>query len=241
VASGTIVLAAGDINEKKVIAEIKNVFKKIPTGKKLDKKKVIEKQAKPGIKIKHKETDQTHIVLGVRTYDAGNEKNHPLYVLNTVLGQGMSSRLFQKLRDEMGVGYYVHSGVGESTDHGYLAVSTGVDNSRVKEVVQAILDEMRKLTTEKISDEELKKAKDYMIGHMYLGLESSDAVAWDYANQFILTGKMLTPPEFAEKIQKVTAADVQKIAREIFKDNRLDMAIVGNIKNQAELQKIFHF
>ena len=201
----------------------------------------MEKQTKPVIKIKHKETDQTHIVLGVRTYDAKDEKNHPLYVLNTILGQGMSSRLFQKLRDEMGVGYYVRSGIDEFTDHGYLAVSTGVDNSRVKEVVQAILNEMKKLTTKKVSEEELKKSKDYMIGHMYLGLESSDAVAWDYANQFILTGKMLTPPEFAKKIQNVTAGEIQKVAKEIFVDNKLNMAIVGNIKNQTELQRVFHF
>jgi predicted Zn-dependent peptidase len=232
VAAGTIVLVAGDINEKKAIDEIENVFKKIPTGKKSDKKKVIEKQMKPVVKIKHKETDQTHIVLGVRTYGAKTPKNHPLFVLNAVLGQGMSSRLFQKLRDEMGVGYYVHSGIDEFTDHGFLAVSTGVDNSRVKEVVRAILIEMKKLVTEKVSDAELQKAKDYMIGHMYLGLESSDAVAWDYASQFILTGKMLTPPEFAEKIQKVTVAEIQKIAKEIFKDSGLNMAIVGNIKNQ---------
>jgi predicted Zn-dependent peptidase len=241
VAKGTVVLAAGDINEKKAIEEIKKVFQKISTGKKLDKKKIIEKQTEPIIKIKQKGTDQTHIVLGVRTYDAKNKKNHPLFVLNAILGQGMSSRLFQKLRDEMGVGYYVHSGINEFTDHGYLAVSTGVDNSRVVEVVSAILSEIKKLITEKISDAELKKAKDYMIGHMYLGLESSDAVASDYAGQFLLTDKMLTPSEMAKKIQNVTAKEIQNIAREIFVDNKLNMAIVGNIKNPEELQKIFHF
>jgi predicted Zn-dependent peptidase len=241
VAEGTIVLVAGDINEKKAIEEITKTFQKIPTGKKSGKLKVVEKQTKPEIKIKHKETDQTHIVLGVRTYDAKNKKNHALFVLNTVLGQGMSSRLFQKLRDEMGVGYYVHSGVSEFTDHGYLAVSTGVDNSRVKEVVVAILDEMKKLADGKISEAELKKAKDYMIGHMYLGLESSDAVAWDCASQFILTEKILTPIELAEKIQNVTASEIRKIAREIFIDSRLNMAIVGNIKNETELRKIFRF
>jgi predicted Zn-dependent peptidase len=241
VASSTTVVVSGNINENKVVEDVKKAFQNISTGRKSGKLKIIEKQTRPVIKIKHKETDQTHIVLGVRAYDAKNQKNYPLHILNTVLGQGMSSRLFQKLRDEMGVGYYVRSGIDEFTDHGFLAVSTGVDNSRVVEVVSAVLGEMKRLATEKISGAELKKAKDYMIGNMYLGLESSDAVAWDCAGQFLLTGKMLTPKEFEEKIKKVTAKDIQKIAKEIFVDNRLNMAIVGNIKNPNELQKIFHF
>ncbi len=241
VAGGTTVLVAGDINERKAIEEVKKYFQNIPAGKKSGKLKIVEEQTKPVIKIKHKETDQTHIVLGVRTYDAKNSKNHPLHILNALLGQGMSSRLFQKLRDEMGVGYYVRSGIDEFTDHGFLAVSTGVDNLRVGEVISAVLGEMKKLAIEKISEAELKKAQDYMIGNMYLSLESSDAVAWDCAGQFLLTGKMLTPAEFEEKIKKVTTKDIQKVAQEIFNDNRLNMAIVGNIKNQDELKKIFHF
>jgi predicted Zn-dependent peptidase len=158
-----------------------------------------------------------------------------------VLGGGMSSRLFQKLRTEMGVGYYVASNVDEFTDHGFLAISTGVDNTRVPEVVSAVLDEMKKLIVEKVSDSELQKAKDYMIGNMYLGLESSDSLAEYYAMQEILGEKLLLPDELAAKIQSVSAEEIQKIAAEVFIDSGLNMAIVGNIKNPEELQKIFHF
>jgi predicted Zn-dependent peptidase len=242
VASATTVIVAGNFDETKIDSQVEKYFEGISGSMKSDKLPVSENQTLPNIKIKQKETDQTHIMLGVRTFGAKEEKkNHVLEVLNVVLGGGMSSRLFQKLREEMGVGYYVRSGVDEFTDHGFLAVSTGVDNLRVKEVVQAILNEMKKLTTEKVSDAELQKAKDYMICNMYLGLESSDSLAEYYAMQEILDEKLLLPDELAQKIQKVTADEIQKIAAEIFRDDKLNMAIVGNIKNPDELQKIFHF
>ena len=241
VAKGTTVLVSGNFNEKKAIQEITKAFDHIPTSKKGNKISVVEKQLAPEIKIKHKETDQTHIVLGVRTYDAKNKKNYALSVLNTILGGGMSSRLFQKLREEMGVGYYARSRTDEYTDHGYLAVFTGVDTTRVREVIEVVIEELKKLSNEKVLDTELKKAKDFMIGNMYLGLESSDALAEYYAMQDIMRDKILTPFELSEKIQKVTAREVMQIAKEIFTNERLNMAIVGNIQNKEELKKIFHF
>ena len=241
VADATTVLVSGNFDEKNIKAKVEKLFKNIPMSKKVGKVKVVDKQSKPAIKIKHKKTDQTHIVLGVRTFDAKDKRNIILKVLNAVLGGGMSGRLFQKLRDEMGVGYYVRSNVDEYTDHGYLAVSTGVDNSRVEEVVKAVLGEMKRFVDEVVSEEELKKAKDYTLGHMYLGLESSDSLAEYYATQDILSDEILTPDAFAKKIQKVTAGEVQKLAKEIISDKGLNMAIVGNIKDPKALNKIFHF
>ncbi|MES2213740.1 MAG: pitrilysin family protein [Patescibacteria group bacterium] len=241
VAGATTIIVAGNFESTHALTKIENAFSAISTSPKGEKNKVIESQVKPEIKIKQKNTDQTHIVLGVRGYDAKNEKNYALKILSTVLGGGMSSRLFQKLREEMGVGYYVRAGVDEYTDHGVLSVSTGVDVKRVDEVVSAILVEMNRFTTELISDEELKRTKDYMIGNMYLGLESSDALAEYYAIQDILMSDLITPDELAQKVQKVTAEEIQSVAREIMRDDRLNMAIVGNIPDPESLTKIFHF
>src|SRR5438552_3112950 len=141
----------------------------------------------------------------------------------------------------MGVGYYVRSGIDEYTDHGYLAVSTGVDNTRVEEVVKAILDELKRFTSESVKEAELKKAKEYLVGNMYLGLESSDSLGEYYAIQDILSDEILTPSELAEKIQKVTAKEIKELANQIMKDGGLNMAIVGNIQNQKLLEKVFHF
>ena len=241
VASGTTVIVSGNFQEKIVAKKLEKLFRAMPTDPKGGKIPTKDIQTKPNIKIKQKETDQTHIVLGVRTFDSKDKRNIALKVLNAVLGGGMSSRLFRKLREEMGVGYYVRSSVDEFTDHGYIAVSTGVDTLRVEEVVKAVLGEMKSFRDELVPGKELQKAKDYIMGNMYLGLESSDSLAEYYAMQDILSDEMLTPSEIAKKIQRVTSEEVQKLAKQIMKDSSLNMAIVGNIKDVASLEKVFHF
>ncbi len=239
VAGATTVIVAGSFDENTIEEKINKSFASIGTTTQGTKVPVVEVQTEPIIKIKQKETDQTHIVLGVRTFDALDERNHALRVLSTILGGGMSSRLFQKLREEMGVGYYVRAGTDEYTDHGYLAVSTGVDVNRVEEVVSAVLSEFRKIITERVSDDELDKAKQYMIGGMYLGLESSDSLAEYYAMQDILGEELLSPDQYAEKIKKVTAEDIENVARDVMTNDRLVMAMVGNIQNEESLKKVF--
>lgn len=241
VADATTVIVSGDFDESSVLKKIEANFAGVKKSSKSGKVITVERQTKPNIQIKNKETDQTHLVLGVRTFNSKDERNIVLRVLNAVIGGGMSSRLFQKLREEMGVGYYVRSGVDEYTDHGYLAVSTGVDVNRVEEVVSAIVAELNKLKNELVSVAELKKAKDFIIGNMFLGLESSDSVAEYYAIQDILSDKLETPTELAEKIQKVTSEEIQKLSKEIFVDHGLNLAIVGNIRDQGVLEKVLHF
>lgn len=239
VAEGTVVIVSGNFDEGKVLAEIERAFRKISTAKKQSKISVRERQEKPEICIKDKKTDQTHLVLGVRAFGILDEKVIKLKVLNAVLGGGMSSRLFQKLRDEMGVGYYVRSGSDEYTDHGYLAVSTGVDKSRVTEVLKAILGELKRLATETVPPEELAKAKEFLIGNMYLSLESSDALAEFYGFQEALKHKNEMPDEIAKKIEGVTAQEIKEIAGEIFQDKLLNLAIIGEIKDKEELARAF--
>lgn len=237
VGKGTIVAVAGNFNEKKMVKDIEKAFEKISTTKKHTKKKVVEKQTEPQLFIKDKKTDQTHLVLGVRAFDIFNKNISKLSVLNAVLGSGMSSRLFQKLRDEMGVGYYVRSGVDEYTDHGYLGVSTGVDKSRVIEVVNAIIAELKRFTVEEVPAVELAKAKEHLIGNMYLDLETSDSLAQFYGWQEVLKGKEDTPQEIAKKIEKVTAKEIKDLAKQIFKNESLNMAVIGEITDKKALKQ----
>ena len=242
VADATTVIVSGNFSPgTDFMDKLAKLFSQILNNPKQNKLAVMENQNKPQIKIKHKETDQTHIILGVRTFPANDKRKDVLKVLSSILGNGMSSRLFQKLREEMGVGYYVRSSVDEYTDHGCLAISCGVDKNRVEEVVSAVLIEMKKLADVLVPETELQKAKDYIIGNMYLGLESSDALAEYYAAQNILSDEILTPDELAKKIQKVSSEDVKNLAVQIMQDDSLNMAIVGNIKDQSSLSKIFHF
>jgi len=235
VASATTLVVAGKCSPEQVFKSAEKYFKEISKGKKSPKKKVVESQKEPKILVKQKETDQTHMVLGFRAYDAFDKRTRALSVLSGVLGAGMSSRLFNKLREEMGVCYYVRSSADTYTDHGFFSISTGVDNKRIVEVVKVLLEECQKLTVELVSDAELKKTKDFMTGHLYLGLETSDSLAEFNGIQEIIKRKIKTPDEIKKEIEGVTAKDIQKVARDIFKNEGLNLAVIGNIKDQKEL------
>ncbi len=238
-ANTTTLIVAGNFDQKEVEREAKRAFADLSHRNRQSKPKVVEKQGSPQILIKQKQTDQTHLILGARAYPIKSPKIPALKVLNTILGSGMSSRLFQKLREEMGVGYYVKSFTDEYTDHGYLGVACGVDKKRVEEVVNAILEEFRRLENEVVPANELQKAKDYLIGNLFLGLETSDATAEFFGYQEVLKHSLETPQDMAKEIKKVSARDIQKIAKEIFQNHKLNLAVIGQDINKNSLQKIF--
>lgn len=238
VAKKTVIVVSGDVNEKQVIKGIKELFATIPDHKRVSKDSVKEKQSQPKISIHKKKTDQMHVVLGFRTFGARDKRKAALAVLSAVLGKGMSSRLFQKLREDMGVCYYVRTSESEYTDHGSLAIATGIDPKRVEEVVGALIDECAKMKTELVSEAELKKAKDYIIGHLYMGLETTESLAEFYADQEITRGKIDTPFDIDKEIRKVTPEEVRDLARDIFKKDKLNLAIVGDVKSDARLKKL---
>ena len=237
----TALIVAGEITEKQVMSEVNKIFGKLVRGEKGHKIKVKEKQTKPQVLIGFKKTDQTHFVLGVRTYNLFNKKNTILSVLGGVLGGGMSSRLFVKLREEMGVGYYVRAYNDSYTDHGFFQISAGVDNKRINEVIQAVILECKKLKNFKVSQEELDKVKECLIGNMKLSLESSDDIANFYGGQELLKHKIYGTEEKAKKIRKVTASQIQTLARDIFANKKLNLALIGPFKNRARFLKILKF
>ncbi|KKS73461.1 MAG: Peptidase M16 domain protein, partial [Parcubacteria group bacterium GW2011_GWF2_42_7] len=197
---------------KEVIKEVKKIFGSMKRGHKGKKIKVREAQSRPKALINFKKTDQTHFVLGVRTYDLFDKRNAALSVLAGVLGGGMSSRLFVKLREEMGVGYYVRAGNDAYTDHGFFQISVGVDNKRIEEVLKAILEECQKLKTAGVGEEELKKVKEFLIGNMKLSLESTDDIANFYGGQELLKRELKNAEDKAKEIRKVTAKEIQTLA-----------------------------
>ena len=237
----TTIIVAGQINEKNVLKEVNKIFGKVPRDRKAKKLKVKEAQIKPQALISFKKTDQTHFVLGMRSFDLFDKKNAILSVLAGVLGGGMSSRLFQKLREEMGVGYYVRAYNDSYTDHGFLQVSAGVDNKRIYEVIEAVLKECRKLKDKKISKNELDKVKKCLIGNMKLSLESSDDIANFYGGQELLKKEIKSSEEKANEIRKVTAKQIQDLANNIFKNNKLNLALIGPFKDKSKFLRILKF
>lgn len=234
VSDATAILIAGNIKTADIFKKIETAFKEITKGKRGKKEKVVENQDKPSVKIKYKDTDQTHLVIGTRAFGVNSKKTAALKVLTAILGNGMSSRLFQKLREKLGICYYVRASVDQFTDHGTFMIAAGVDSNRVEEGINGILEELRKIKGEKVDEKELKKAKEYLIGNMYLGLESSDSVNEFYGIQEILREKIKTPKEIEKEIEKVTIKDIEKIAKEIIKNENLNMAIIGRYTTEKD-------
>lgn len=239
--SATTLVVAGNFDESKIIKDVEKVFAVMPKLDRGTKEKVREGQTKPAVAIFNKETDQAHLVLGVRSFDLFDKRNKVMDVLAGVLDAGMSSRLFKKLRDEMGVCYYVSASQEALTDQGLFSISAGVNNERVSEVVSVILAELKKLKTDLVPETELQKVKQNLSGTMYLGLESSNSLAKFYGFQEIMNEKIKTPGEIKLEIESVTAEDIKKLANEIFVDSGLNLAIVGRFQDKKPFEDILKF
>jgi predicted Zn-dependent peptidase len=241
VPEATTVIVAGNFDEKAIHKDIQNSFGKIPKSKKDKKPKVKIEQSAPAVVVEDRPIDQAHLVMGVRSFHLTHPQAPALRLLNAVLGAGMSSRLFQKLREEMGVGYYVRSSNDSYLDHGYFTVAVGSDVKRVDEVIKAVIAEFNKLKTELVPADELQKTKDYLIGTLALGLESSDSLAEFYGYQEVLRRELRTPADIVKEIKAVTAEQIRNVAKKLFIDKNLNLAIVGPVKDQAKLKQLLKF
>lgn len=238
VAKSTIVVIAGAFDEIKAVEKVKEYFSQIIDQPKVVKLPTVDTQSNPSVSLIHKKTDQTHFILGARALNVFDKRKYILEVLADILGGGMSSRLFQKVRNELGAAYYVNAGSDSYTDHGYLAVSCGVDNNRVLEIISAVLEEFRKLANEPIPEKELVRAKEHLTGNLILSLETSNRMAEFYGGQEVIEGELVTPEQIIEKINLVTAEEIMAIAKEIFQNQKLNLALIGPFEDKEPFEKI---
>ena len=238
VPEATVVVISGAVEQDVAMEKVKAIFSGMEKNPKKGKLPVSESQSEPMLHIAKKDSDQTHLVLGVRAYDRFDERRYALEVLATALGDGMSSRLFSKVREQMGAAYYVKAGADMYTDHGYLMAWAGVGNARLLESIEAIIGEFKKFKEEEIGDKELQKVKDYIVGKMMLGLETSDDVAFFYGEQELLDKKLVKADEIAEKIRSVSAKDVLAVARDIFQSDKLNLALIGPTTDESSLRAV---
>jgi len=229
--AATTVVVAGKFSAGAVTAQLKQLFKKLPAGKPVyPKPRVKDTQTKPQLKVTYKKSDQTHLAIGFRSRPFNHPDHFPLMVLAGLLGGGMSSRLFKKIRDELGAAYYVWADDDTYTDHGLFMIGVGADTKRAPLIVETILAECRLLAAEPVGEAELKRTKDYLTGTTTLNLETTSALADFVGRQAILEKKWLSPTEFNRRVQAVTAADLKRVAKTIFKAERLNLAVVGPFK-----------
>jgi len=233
-----VVTVAGKIGEEETLAEVREVLGGREPGEIKKLSKFTFEQKEPQVLIEERKTDQTHFVLGVRAYHRSHPKREALEVLISVLGGGMSSRLFQEVREKRGLAYYVDAGWQDFSDAGSLQIVAGVNNQKVNDAVTAVLTELRKLKEQPVPAAELKKAKEMLRGGLVLGLESTNGVCSYFLGQEVLEGKVETPEEKLKKIDAVTAAEVQKVAQEIFVTKGLNLALIGPFSDSDRFRRL---
>lgn len=199
---------------------------------------VMERQSKPQLKAVYKKTDQAHLVAGFRGLPGTHPDRYNLAVLATILGGGMSSRLFVNLREKRGLAYYVRAANEGYHDTGTLCAAAGVDLRRIDEALKVILAEFAQISQKKVSDKELKKAKEFIKGGIVLSWEDSRNVAFGYGIDELLEGKIRTQAEVLQEIDVVTAQDVLRLAKFLFTDSKLNLAVIGPFKDSERFKKI---
>ncbi len=190
------------------------------------------------MKVFTKQSDQAHLCLGVHSYPIGHPDRYALQLLATVLGGGMSSRLFTEVRERRGLAYYVFGTNHSYTDAGSLYSQAGVDITRIDEAVTTIAGELRKAAAEPIPAEELEKARNFAKGRFVLGLESPQGLIVFGLRKEVLEGRAPDPEEVLAGLDAVTGEDVQRVARDLLRDERLRLAVIGPFDDAARFEAL---
>jgi len=235
-----VVAVAGKIEEEEALGEIREVLGGLPAKDAGEPAPFKPDQEKPAVMLEERKTDQTHFILGTRAYSRFHPKREALEVLVTILGGGMSSRLFEQIRVQRGLAYYVGADWDNFSDAGSIAVSAGVNNQKAEEAVKVVLEELGKMKDGLVHKEELQKAKEMLRSHIVLGIESTHGACSYFMVREVLDGKIDTPEDKIKKIDAVTAEDVREVARDVFKDGGLNLALIGPLSSPDRFQKLLH-
>jgi predicted Zn-dependent peptidase len=225
VAPNLLIVAAGNLEHARVAALINRIFEGLPDAP--APPPADPPVVTPGIAQRRKEIEQSHICIGTPAYPLTHENRHATYVLNTILGGSMSSRLFQHIREDRGLAYAVFSNMTAYSDAGMFAVYAGCATDKVNEVVGLTLAELRALRQTPVDAQELSRAKDHLKGSLMLGLEHTSSRMSNLARQHIYFGRHFTMDEVLAEIDRVTADDVQRVAGELFQDGAVVASVVG--------------
>ncbi len=225
-----VVTAAGHMTHEELTALVRQYFASLPPG--TDSPADPQPGTHARIALRNKKSlEQVHVCLGVPSYPLPHQERFACYVLNTLLGGGMSSRLFQNIRERQGLAYAVFSELNPYRDTGCLSIYAGTSVESARQVVSSITAEFRQLKGDRVSDEELRRAKDHLKGSLMLGLESTASRMSNLARQEMYFGRFFTLDELVESIESVTAEDVRRIAQTFFDPRQIALTILGNLEN----------
>jgi predicted Zn-dependent peptidase len=174
-----------------------------------------------------KPIQQCHLALGVRAYPKRDRRRYALKLLSVILGENMSSRLFQTVREKHGLAYSINSNTAHFRETGAFYVQAGVDSAKLGKALKLVAAELQKVMERRVSERELRQAKDYLIGQIKLHLESTTSRMMWMGESLIGLGYMLQPKEMLRDLERVTAAELQAVARDLFRPGRMSLGVVG--------------
>jgi predicted Zn-dependent peptidase len=198
----------------------------------------VEATANGRVKVFTKQSDQAHVILGVPSYPLEHPDRYALQLLATVLGGGMSSRLFTEVRERRGLAYYVFGTNHSYTDTGSLYSQAGVDISRIDEAVSTIASELKKIAAEPVPADELEKARSFAKGRFVLQLETPQGLIMFGLRKEVLERRAPDPDEVLAGLSAVTAEDVRRVARDVIADERLRLALIGPFDDAERFEKL---
>ena len=235
--SNTVISIAGNIQQDETVNEVDKILGKWENKKQRLDYLPYQELKNPSMKVENKETEQTHLCLALPGVSLQDPRRFTIDLMNVILGEGMSSRLFLEVRDKMGLAYNIHSYLDHFQDSGALTVYAGVHPKKLEISISAILEQLT-LLKEKVSEEELTKAKELSKGRLLLRMEDSRSVAGWVGGQEVLNGSILDVEEVVAIIDKVTAKEICAVAKELLIGDRLRLSVVGPVKQTDHLENL---
>lgn len=238
--SNMVIVIAGKGKKEKWLKVIKESFSQMKDKKTIKFVPFKENQKSQKLASKYKKTEQSHLVLGFKSLSKKEslKGRATLRILNIILGGALSSRLSLKIRDELGLAYVIYSQFLEFQESGIWLVYAGLNNKNVLAGIKAIAQEFKKIKKESISKAELEKAKEFLKGRMILQNESTFEIVSFYGEQAALEPQIKTIKEVLKIIDQISPKDIQKLAKKLFVNKNLNLALVGPVKNTSEIKKL---
>jgi predicted Zn-dependent peptidase len=232
--------AAGNIDHEAFVAQVEAAFSSLSASSNSKLARTAAPTAYPHITLKNKKSlEQVQFCLAVPALPVADPDRYAAYLLNSILGGGMSSRLFQSIREERGLAYSIYSELNPFRDTGSLAVYAGCSIDRTREVLNLTLAELTRIKTDPVAPEELERAKNQIKGNMVIGLESSSSRMSSLARQQMYWGRFFSLDEITTEIDRVTAANLQRLAQQLLQPESLALTLLGNLGtlklNRADL------
>lgn len=236
----TVIAFAGNIGHDEAVALTEKYFPMEEFQKAYEFKKC-EKMNGGNLRLKEKKTEQAHVAVGFPGYSETHKDHFALKLLSVILGGNMSSRMFLGVREAKGLSYYIHTSTDDYSDAGTIVTNAGVDLTRIDEAIAGIIEEYRKLRDDGLPASELKKAKAYLKGKMILSLEDSEEFAHLLGKYELLHGNAKTPDEIMKLIDAVKLTDITRIAKDLFKEENMKLAVIGPYSDDDRFRKLMKF